>query len=85
MMVIWDKYLEIISLNIESCQPLKYTFAITHKFLLPDSTILGGFLSNSMVYQVTRVGVKVYSVTKFQEELSNKYESDEVLCHKINF
>ena len=65
MMVVWDKYLEILDIKIDSYEPFQYSFSITHKEFLPDSTIIAGFLSNSLIYQVTRVGIKIHSVSKF--------------------
>ena len=66
-MVVWDKYLEIVEMKITSFYPPVYSFSITHKFLFPDSTIIAGFLSNSIMYQVTRVGIKLFSTTTFEK------------------
>lgn len=85
MMVVWDKYLEIIDIQITSFNPPTYSFSISHRFLFPVSTILSGFLSNSLLYQVTGMGVNLYSTTTFETELPKKYEEKLVHFHGINY
>jgi hypothetical protein len=74
-MVVWDKYLEIVQIDVTTFVPPVYSFSITHKFLFPDSTILAGFLSNSLLYQVSPLGVRLYSATTFDRDLAPRYES----------
>jgi hypothetical protein len=84
-MIIWDKYLEILNIEIAELMPLHHKITISHKFLFPDSAIIGGFLSSSLIYQVSRVGLKIYSITTFEKDLLSRYKSKEVYSKTINF
>jgi hypothetical protein len=72
-------------IEVEEFTPFRHRFSITHKLILPDSTVLGGFLSNTFIYQVNRVGIKVYSTTAIEKDLSSQFRPSEVFFQKVNF
>lgn len=70
--VLWDRYIEILQIDVLSLSPLRHNISIIHRYYLPDTTLLAGFLSNSLIYHITPISLKVYSIHTFPEQLDNR-------------
>jgi hypothetical protein len=46
---------------------MKYKIETKLKYIFPDSSILIGPLSNTLIYQVSRIGLKIYSLSELSK------------------
>lgn len=68
LLIVWDKYAQLLNIEITCLNPLQSRINALGCQLLPETTLLAGLLTDNLVYQVVEAGVRVYAVGGFGEE-----------------
>ena len=68
LLIVWDKFAQILNLDISSVEPLAHRVSSSGMQLMPESTLLAGMLSNTLVYHMSQSGFKVYPTAGFADE-----------------
>jgi hypothetical protein len=66
LLIVWDKYLEIVGIDLLQLKPAQFNIRTLSHFFLAENSLAVGFLSDTLIYQFSRSGLRVYSVNRFR-------------------
>lgn len=66
LLIVWDKYLEIVEIDLLELEPTQFNIRTRCHFFLAENSLAAGFLSDTLIYQFSRSGLRVYSSNKFR-------------------
>ena len=66
LLIVWDKYLEIVGIDLLQLKPMQFNIRTLSHFFLAENSIAVGYLSDTLIYQFSRSGLRVYSTNKFR-------------------
>ena len=66
LLIVWDKFAHLLDIEIQAISPVVIQRISSHGMqLLPESTLLAGLLSDTLVYHVSQSGIKIYPTAGF--------------------
>lgn len=67
LLIVWDKYLEVVGIDMLQTSPVQFNIRTLNHFFMAETSLSVGFLSDTLLYQFSRSGLRVYSSNKFLE------------------
>lgn len=67
-MVVWDKFVDIIRFELEGDEyKPEYRIYTECHYFFAENSISVGFLSETLIYQFSRTGLRIYSINRFNQ------------------
>jgi len=58
----------MLDIEIKSLRPLQTKISNAGSQLMPETTLLAGLITDTLVYQLSESGIKIYAVSNFSSE-----------------
>ena len=85
LLLVWDKFAHIINIDIKQVEPLVHNISSCGMQLMPEGSLLAGFLSDTLVYHVSQSGIKIYPTAGFSTEKELPVFRQSIYEHGINY
>ena len=83
LMVVWGKYANLLDIEVSGYsernedgqldEKVQVRVSNAGEMMLPESTLVAGLLTDTLMYQLSQGGIKIYSCTNFKNSQLTKF------------